>query len=456
MVRKKKDILFSSWKEIAAYFDVSVKTCQRWEKKHGLPVHRLADSRRSGIMVYGDEFNRWLAGSFISRNGKGPKPERRSRFSVFLTGFLILFLVAAGTFFIWNLLRSPPLPADFSIRGSELVVLDKSGKELWYYDTGAEGLQSEEFYRKLFQHKRRKDNMLWLPILVIQDLDGDSLPEVVFAQRTIDLVQSDTLFVFNHRGKVIARIPTGREMVFGTTRYPEEFNVYGFIIADLESDGRREILLASNQNPFFPTRFMIIDCEGQIRGEYWNSGRVSDITVADLDEDGYREIMVSGINNEYRKAFFAIFGNSTLRGCSPQTEEKYRPRGLQPVSARYYVLLPRTDLDRLTHLMDNATEIKVHENGNIFVRKRHSSNYFVFDSSISPVTVLFSNQFTFAHRQAVKNNQLDSRLDEEYKSRLMENILYFDGKKWVSRPARANPDTGNSKENAGERPEWDV
>lgn len=29
-----------SWKEIAVYLDRALRTVQRWEKDHGLPVHR--------------------------------------------------------------------------------------------------------------------------------------------------------------------------------------------------------------------------------------------------------------------------------------------------------------------------------------------------------------------------------------------------------------------------------
>ena len=34
-----------SWKEIAAFFRVTVRTVQNWESERGLPVHRIPGSR---------------------------------------------------------------------------------------------------------------------------------------------------------------------------------------------------------------------------------------------------------------------------------------------------------------------------------------------------------------------------------------------------------------------------
>jgi excisionase family DNA binding protein len=35
----------SSWKEIAHYLGVNVRTAQKWERERGLPVHRAAGAR---------------------------------------------------------------------------------------------------------------------------------------------------------------------------------------------------------------------------------------------------------------------------------------------------------------------------------------------------------------------------------------------------------------------------
>jgi TolB-like protein len=49
----------NSWKEIAGYLNVSVRTAMRWEKTEGLPVHRHRHDRLSSVYAYKTELDRW-------------------------------------------------------------------------------------------------------------------------------------------------------------------------------------------------------------------------------------------------------------------------------------------------------------------------------------------------------------------------------------------------------------
>jgi TolB-like protein/Flp pilus assembly protein TadD len=48
-----------SWKEIAAYLKKEVRTVQRWEKKFGLPVRRLAQGKQGTVFSYRSEIDKW-------------------------------------------------------------------------------------------------------------------------------------------------------------------------------------------------------------------------------------------------------------------------------------------------------------------------------------------------------------------------------------------------------------
>lgn len=50
-----------SWKEIAGYLNVSVRTVQRWEEQNQLPVRRVVRSQRSAVFALTDELDRWVA-----------------------------------------------------------------------------------------------------------------------------------------------------------------------------------------------------------------------------------------------------------------------------------------------------------------------------------------------------------------------------------------------------------
>src|SRR3981081_696086 len=48
-----------SWKEIAAYLGRDVTTVRRWEKREGLPVHRLHHSKLGSVYAYTTELDTW-------------------------------------------------------------------------------------------------------------------------------------------------------------------------------------------------------------------------------------------------------------------------------------------------------------------------------------------------------------------------------------------------------------
>ena len=50
-----------SWKEISAYLQRSIKTCQRWEIELGLPIHRLDGTPSARVFANPDELDAWMA-----------------------------------------------------------------------------------------------------------------------------------------------------------------------------------------------------------------------------------------------------------------------------------------------------------------------------------------------------------------------------------------------------------
>jgi tetratricopeptide (TPR) repeat protein len=48
-----------SWKEIAAYLERDVRTVQRWERRDGLPVHRLQHGKGGSVFAYASELEAW-------------------------------------------------------------------------------------------------------------------------------------------------------------------------------------------------------------------------------------------------------------------------------------------------------------------------------------------------------------------------------------------------------------
>lgn len=53
--------ILCSWKEIAAYMGLGVRTIQRYERAYRLPIRRPAQKDRSAVMAFSDEVDAWLA-----------------------------------------------------------------------------------------------------------------------------------------------------------------------------------------------------------------------------------------------------------------------------------------------------------------------------------------------------------------------------------------------------------
>ena len=60
--------VLESWKEISAYLDRTVKTCQRWEQELDLPVRRLDGTPRARVFAYKDELDVWLEDKLNNRD----------------------------------------------------------------------------------------------------------------------------------------------------------------------------------------------------------------------------------------------------------------------------------------------------------------------------------------------------------------------------------------------------
>ena len=57
----KNNEILDSWKKISEYLDREIRTCHKWEKDLGLPVHRVdPDSSRSKVFAYKSEIDLWL------------------------------------------------------------------------------------------------------------------------------------------------------------------------------------------------------------------------------------------------------------------------------------------------------------------------------------------------------------------------------------------------------------
>jgi hypothetical protein len=482
----------SSWKEIADYLGCDERTCLRWEKAFGLPIHRLEGAKKSRVYAFRDEIDRWQreksslfngksgtaggagdagepgsrlradgvgsgiaarAGSKGGRgDGSGPGRERghergrergrdRSlrRRSVAVWSASAVIVLAAVLLTALSL-SVPRVPADFRIEGSTLVILNAKGKALWRHESGPKNLAWER-YRSSKPRERWywEDKDLVLPHLIIDDLDGDGRVETLFNAQTDDGRSQGNILCFSHRGKKLWEFETGIPLEIGTTRFSGDFAVRGFDVVDLDGDGRKEILLIAHQLHRFPTRLTVLDANGELRGDYWNSGQLADFLVIDLDGDGRSELLAYGTNNEYGQGVLIVFDAADVRGCSPQADESFRWKDMEPGSQLHYIRIPRPDAELAAGYfpVDDIPRVFSLKDGRLAVWSGRSGLEYVFDGSLNILEVRGSHSFQVLHENARRAGKISSVADAAYFEDLRRRILYWDGSDWTTESALA-------------------
>ncbi len=432
---KGKNGSLTSWKEIAAYLGCDKRTCYRWEKVLGLPVHRIEGAHKSRVYARKEELDAWRKSkeSTHSLDAYGPGSARTWK-RAFL--FLAFILAAAALFYGARELLRPQEPADFRIERSSLAVLNKKGHELWRFESGVENLLGNQAYHEHFQVKRSvPPEIVALPYLIIKDINGDDREEVLFTVKTDNEYQEGTVFCFDRRGREMWRFPAGRAIRFGQQDYAD-FVIRGFEANDLDNDARQEVIIISNSRGFFPNQLAILSADGKLLGEFWNSGTLSDMAFVDLERDGKKEILASGQNNEYNKGCLVVFEPSRVSGCSPQSVERYISPGLPAGTERFYILFPKTDVDLSEPPTESVVGFDVLNNDLILIHMHLSDVHYELGFDLVPRLARTSHHFEQLHEAAVREGRIKSVLDDAYFESLKLGILFWNGRQWTGTPSQ--------------------
>jgi len=231
------------------------------------------------------------------------------------------------------------------------------------------------------------------------------------------------------------RFHAGRAIRFGRQDYAD-FVIRGFEANDLDNDGRREVIVISNSRGFFPTQLAVLGSDGELLGEFWNSGTLSDIAFVDLERNGNKEILASGLNNEYNKGCLVVFDASRVYGCSPQSAERYISLGLPAGRERFYILFPRTDFDLSESPTESVVRFDVLSNDLILIHMYLSDVLYELGFDLVPRLARTSHHFEQLHEAAVREGRIKSVLDDAYFESLKLGILFWNGRQWTGTPSQ--------------------
>jgi len=104
-----------SWKEIAAYLNRGIRTVQRWERTHALPVHRIPHDSRGSVFAFKPELDAWWKGhgAVLEADGtspaavSGPKERISKRSLLRIAAILALLGMAGAGLWFWGRWSKP-------------------------------------------------------------------------------------------------------------------------------------------------------------------------------------------------------------------------------------------------------------------------------------------------------------------------------------------------------------
>lgn len=426
MIKTEKRPVLESWKEIADFLNKDTRTCQRWERELGLPIHRLDGSSKARVFAYPDEIEVWLKEKQVNNNQISQTfLSGKLKFLLIPTAIMILIIAAL----LSGIFRSAREPVNFQIQESRLLTLDREGKQIWEYDTGIENLLNDRVYRYHFQAKSpsiENDRSYDQPYLMFVDLDHNGSQEVLFSIQTRDEVNEGKLICFDSRGKILWTFNTGRPLQFGGKSYSQEFRIHGLRIKDWDQDGKDEVLVVSNHFYRFPCQVTLLDFQGQKKGEYWHSGYLTDYEFIDLDDDNQYEIILAGGNNEWNTPVCLVLDPARMNGASAQQDQEYILQGMEKGRELYYLRFPRNEVGSLSAFNNSFCQVSLlAEENKIVLTSQVSAVIYTLDYKLQLEKIVLTHGFKRDHQKLLSEGRISSSLEKIEKDILALGIQYL-------------------------------
>jgi hypothetical protein len=402
-----------SWKEIANYLQVTVRTAQKWENTRRLPVRRLPGGR-GRIQANISELERWKLSGDCSNHSNPVSPQSTatpvtSKKRRWRPVAIVITLSIPALIFAYWLWSRPGQPTDWRLEGGTLVVSDRRNHELWRWDDGY------AFDSDLTPDSNRK-----LAFIHQEDLDGDGNIETLVAPvpdgDVRELGRSIPLVCLDKNRKVKWRFTPGQGVSTVRDTFPNQYMVKNFLVAPMGVGRPKSILVCSAQIPDYPCQIALLDVgTGVPIREYWHSGHIGDFVATmklwDLDRNGVSEIYLAGVNNASNCRTLVVLDPDRFEGASYEQNRDYQLQGFPTGRELHRVVFPRICLD-FGNVIGGFDLLSFNPEG-LYVSISGGSpdpswslDYY-FSSAWRFIRMSTSSQFLAAHERAYLEGQVD-------------------------------------------------
>lgn len=329
------DDRLDSWKAIADYLGRDVATARRWEKAQALPVRRVRGGAGRSVFAYRSELDAWL------REPHTTVPETATpRWRLWATLGSAVALVLAGLG--WRLsgaAQSATLAVEVTADG--VVARGKDGTLRWRYEFPSEA-------RTVLPKER---------LSAASVLEGSPGGVIVGTSHRLRLpdatVSSGELLRFTPGGTLERAFSLHDRIAFGTTSYEEPWAITDFRV-EKRPDATR-VVLAAHHFQWWPSVVSVLDERWQRRGTFVNAGWAERVQWLGPDR-----LVIAGFSNAKDGGMVALLDPNALDGQSPPSgDARYVCTSCGDASALRYVVLPRSELNRVTGSPFNRARVEL-------------------------------------------------------------------------------------------------
>jgi hypothetical protein len=320
----------NSWKEIADFLGVSVRTAQRYERELGLPVRRTGGRKGQAVVGRHDELTVWKARTVLPHLRWWQGVSFLRIYSIVSTAIILVLAMVIALDRMEH--YSVGKPHNSHWVDAVLHVADQNGREVWH---------------RAFDGAASTDGVY---VRYHGDLDGDGRVEtlVPFVPWQRDS-KGGFLYCFSQEGKELWRIEpkkavADREQTFSTLYVLRSYTVF----KSPQKDGTLWTAAAFVHHYDYPSVVIVVDSKGKARGEYWHSGHLNGIHSVDLDNDGKDQLVLCGSKNVLSRAVLLIFDPLNVGGAEAlPAGHPQQLRGFTPGTEKATVIFERSRLNRL-------------------------------------------------------------------------------------------------------------
>lgn len=385
----------TSWKEIADYLGVNVRTAQRWEQEKNLPVKR-ASGERGRVMAIPEELDHWKATNLTGQSVWSNVHFLRGYGIAASAALLIVSGVAVGG---WLLSQRVGPPARLRVEDKEIIVADTEGRERWRYAFAEPITPDSPRTASWFGHLDPSKNM-----------------DTLFVLHPARLANTK-LLCFSERGQLRWEFNAGKPVSDGRMQYPVVYSINSFKVLPESKKSAPKIVLSANHGWSYPDQVAVLEPTGKLAGEYWHSGHLSAMEIVLNGFGGSLSIALAGVDNARRQATVVFLDPSNVHGASVEDDDTYNLKGFGPGTETAIIWFERSCVNEASQNFNYATEVAAVPGGLQVVVMESPENgayvIYVLDKDLNVTYVEVSSGFKAIHRRLEEAGRLKHAFSEE-------------------------------------------